>query len=106
MNITTARKVYRLIVPLIILCCALTLLGCNRNSTSTGKYFGEKKPQEFTELKKDGTFLIHQKNLDANGKYSIDGKRLILKLSSGEIVEGNIEGNTIIDNEGGRLTKQ
>lgn len=106
MNFKTVRRVCRLSIPLIILWCSLAMFGCNRGSTSAGKYVDEKNSQDFTELKKDGTFLIHQGNLSASGKYSIEGKRLILTLSSGEVAEGTIEGKTIIDNGGSRSTRQ
>lgn len=108
MNSISVRRVRRLSIPLLVLWCVLAMFGCNRGSTSTiaGKYVDEKKSQDFTELKTDGTFLIQQENQSANGKYSIDGKRLILTMSSGEVVEGKIDGKTIIDNGGSRLTKQ
>ena len=106
MKSKSAGRARRLSIPIIVLWCALSMSGCNRGSNTTGKYVDEKRPQDYTELKSDGTFLIHQWNLNASGKYSIDGKRLILTMSSGEVVEGKIEGNTITDNEGSRLTKR
>lgn len=86
--------------------CMLTVFGCNRGSGSVGKYVSEKAPSDFTELRSDGTFFIQQGAQSASGKYVIEGKRLILTLPSGEVVEGTIEGNTIIDNTGVRATKQ
>ena len=106
MNINTVRRVRHRFIQLIILCCTLAMFGCDRSTTSVGKYVSDKNPQDYTELKNDGTFFIHQGNLSASGKYSIEGKRLILVLSSGEIATGSIEGKTITDNEGSRSTKQ
>jgi hypothetical protein len=68
--------------------------------SSVGKYFRQNSPQDYTELKSDGTFLIHQSDFNGDGKYKINGKRLILTLSTGVVVEGNIELKTMIDNRG------
>ncbi len=96
---------FRHSVRFFSLLSAFVILGCNSGSGSVGKYVDEKNTKDYTELKNDGTFVVQQGALTANGKYSIDGKRLILTLNSGEVVEGKIEGKTIIDNGGSRSTK-
>ena len=106
MNLINVRRKCCLSSRLIVLLCALTLIGCDRGSSVAGKYLDEKKPQEFAELKSDGTFLIHQGKLDAEGKYSIEGKRVALIFNSGKTASGVIEGKTLIGNGGGRWTKR
>ncbi len=90
---------------LIILLCVLSLFGCGRGSTVVGKYLDEKRPQEFTELKSDGTFLIHQGNLNSTGKYSVEGKIIKLVFSSGVTTSGTIDGKTLVGNGEVRWTK-
>ncbi len=91
---------------IIIVLCVLFLFGCNGDSTIVGKYLDEKNSNNFTDLKADGTFLIRFGNQTINGKYLIDGNRLFLTRSTGEVAEGKIEGKTIIGNNGGRSTKK
>ncbi len=86
----------------------LFLLGCNSSSTKTlsGKYVDEVNPQNFTEFKADGTFTVQKNNNNISGSYTTDGHILTLKLKSGEIFKGKIEGNSIIGDGGGRSTKK
>lgn len=97
-----------LTVPALILGSALVfgMFGCDRGSTPAGKYQNDKQPQDFTELKSDGTFLIKQGTAGYAGKYTISGNKLTLSLASGEVVNGSIEGKTITDNQGEHWTKR
>ena len=106
MNFKKLRSVCCLSTTLIALLCALSMSGCNKNAAIAGKYVDKKYPGDYTELKADGTFFIHQRNLNSSGNYSVEGGRLILKLSSGEVFEGKIVGNTIVGNQGTLATKQ
>ncbi|HXE96026.1 MAG TPA: hypothetical protein VN642_06455 [Dongiaceae bacterium] len=106
MNVKTIGRVFRLSSAILILYCALAVFGCNRGQDSAGKYLYETNHQNYTELKSDGTFTVHQGTVDANGKYAITGKQLKLSLSTGEVLIGSIEGRTITDNEGKLWTKQ
>jgi len=84
----------------------LTLLGCSNDSFSPGKFVDKENPQNYTDLRSDGTFLINQGKFKGGGTYLVDGKRLTLTFSSGLVVEGKIKGNVITTDKGGRLTKQ
>jgi len=106
MNFDSVRKVVRLAIPLSMLLCALTMSGCDRGKSSVGTYLSEKNPQDITELKSDGTFLVHQGKMDVSGKYSIEGKTLTLTLNSGNVMTGAIDGKTITDDTGEHWTKK
>ncbi len=108
MRLTSTRNTSRLQFTAVALLCALSLFGCNSSSSKTlsGKYFDEGNPQNFTEFKTDKTFVVHKGSKSFNGSYSTDGHILTLKLSTGEIFKGKIEGKTIIGDGGGRSTQQ
>jgi hypothetical protein len=108
MNVISVKQLCRHYVSLITLLCVLVIFGCNNSSVKTlsGKYVDEITPQNFTEFKADRTFISHKGNNNIIGSYSIDGQLLTLRLSSGEIFMGKIEGKTIIGDGGGRSTKQ
>lgn len=95
-------------LPALVLGSALVLgmFGCDKGGSSVGKYQYEKKPQDFTELKSDGTCVISQGQKTYTGKYEINGKSLKLTLNTGDVVTGSIEGKTITDNEGQHWVKQ
>jgi hypothetical protein len=101
-NFDAVKKIIRYLVPLISLCVALTIIGCDH----TGKYINEKQPQNYFELKKNGIFIIVQGDVSKSGKYVMDGNNVILTLDSGGTAKGKIEGKTFIDNGGGRFTLQ
>jgi hypothetical protein len=96
------------ILPALVLGSALLLgvFGCEKGNSNVGKYQYEKNPQDFTELKKDGTCLIRQGQGTFTGKYEINGKALKLTLNTGDVVSGSIDGKTITDNEGQHWVKQ
>jgi uncharacterized protein YxeA len=100
------RIILMLVVVIILAVGSLTTFGCNSGSTTAGKYIDEADSQNFTELKRDGTFVIQQAKANVNGKYTTDGNRLILTLSTGQVMEGKLEGKTITPNKGGRWTKK
>lgn len=106
MNLKSFRNICRISTTLLTLLCALSMFGCNKNAAIAGKYVDKKYAEDYTELKADGTFFIHQRNLNSSGKYSVESGRLILTLSSGEVFEGKIVGNTIVGNQGNIATKQ
>lgn len=95
-------------LPALVFGSALVLgmFGCDKGNTNVGKYQYEKNPQDYTELKSDGTCLIQQGKGSYAGKYEINGNKLKLTLNTGDVVTGNIEGKTITDNEGQHWVKQ
>jgi hypothetical protein len=102
---TVALK--RLAAPALVLAAlGLGLAGCSNNGSGAGKYVNEKKGQDYTELKSDGTCVIHQGNGSFAGKYAIDGSKLTLTMQTGDVVVGKLEGKTITDNEGEHWVKQ
>ena len=108
MHLTSTGKSSRLLSTAVTLLCAISLFGCDSNSSKTlsGKYVDEGNPLNFTEFRTDKTFVVHKGSKSFNGSYSTDGHILTLKLSTGEIFKGKIEGKTIIGDGGGRSTQQ
>lgn len=70
-----------------------------------GFYVNERKPQNTTELRADGTFLVTERSESFAGKYHLKGKTLILELPNGHTVSGSLEGNVMIDADGEKLIK-
>ena len=98
--------------------CLLTLLGCanapgkiGKNVSDnefqvTGKYLNAMTSEIYIELKDDGIFYDKFGKRSAYGKYVIDGNRVILTWESGKTYEFVIEGKSLINKEGIRLTRQ
>ena len=106
------------ILSMLLTGCLLTLLGCadapgkfgknvsDNESQVTGKYLNELTSAMYIELKDDGTFDYKFGKRSTNGKYVIDGNRVICTPESGKIFEIVIEGKSLIFKDGGRLTRQ
>ena len=106
------------ILLLLLTGCFLTFLGCAGAQVKTDKNVSEKKPQIagkyfnplttdiYIELKDDGTYNDKFGKRSSNGKYVIDGNRVILTSESGKTFEYKIEGKSLITKEGFRYTKQ
>lgn len=71
-----------------------------------GIYQNEKKPEDTTELRADGTFVVKERSLSFTGKYRVNGRDLTLVLPDGETVVGSIQDGVLIDAGGQRLVKQ
>ncbi|MCK4791088.1 MAG: L,D-transpeptidase family protein, partial [Desulfobacteraceae bacterium] len=63
-------------------------------------------PREYLELKKDGTFYLHEIPLDTHGKWEVKGSEIRLHLPIGLTMTGKIEGSTIIDPGGETWIKE
>lgn len=98
----TRRSLYFYSMPVLVISL---LVGCGLGGPA-GKYVSEKNSDDFLELKSDGTFTVIEGRSGFTGKYEIDGDQIILKADIGLAQRGRIEGQTIIDNEGTRWTKQ
>jgi len=72
-----------------------------------GTYINRDNPDEYLELKRDGTFYLKEAGIGFTGKWEIVGDVLRLYLSGlGLAVEGRLEGNRIIDDDGKVWVKQ
>lgn len=89
----------------IIALMTLCLTSCSTSSVY-GKYGNTQNPSDYAELKSDKTFFVEQGSMREHGTFEIEGTNITLKPGSGEIWHGTIDGNTIIDEEGGHWTKK
>lgn len=71
--------------------------GVDYSKSAAGKYVREKKPQDYLELKPDGTFYLHEDKKDYNGSYEVNGSVLTLVIGKKGIVQAKLTGNVIID---------
>ena len=83
----------------------MIMAGCS-DATIAGKYVIAENKNEYIELNKDGTFTVKQNNLMHSGKYKLTAKKLSLHFHDGNIATGQINGQTLIDPDGIRWTKQ
>ena len=74
--------------------------------SAAGTYVSEKIPNDYRELKSDGTFYLQQGPAGMTGTYEIEGDQITFKLASGSAHRCKIEGNTIVDPDGERFTKK
>lgn len=70
------------------------------SKSAPGKYINKNKPNEYLELKPDGTFYIQEKGQGFAGKYEVLGDEITLVVSNGMAAKGKLRGNTLIDDEG------
>ena len=84
-------------IVMLLAACATSVVGF---------YVNETKPQNTTELRADGTFLVTERSESFAGKYRLKGKTLILELPNGQIVSGSLEGNVMIDADGEKLIRR
>ncbi len=92
----------------LVLTIAITfsvLAGCK--ASIVGKYFNEKHPNQYIELKPDLTFqMVEEDGTGATGTYEIEGDVILLKLQIGIVGRSKLQGNTLIDPDGDRWTKK
>jgi hypothetical protein len=72
----------------------------------SGKYFNQLSTDIYLELKDDGTFYDKFGSRSANGKYVVDGNRVIFTLETGKTFECVINGKSLYSKEGFRYSKQ
>lgn len=106
MIVNNVGRACRQSIILIVLLCVVSLFGCDSGSSVAGKYLDERNAQEFIELKNDGTFLVHQGNLNSTGKYTVEGNNIKFVFSSGLTSKGTIMGKTLVGNGEVRWTKR
>ena len=106
------------ILLLLLAVCLLTILGCagaqvktdntvsEKKGQVTGKYFNPLSTDIYLELKDDGTFYDKFGSRSSNGKYVVNGNRVIFTLETGRTFECTFEGKSLVTKEGFRYTKQ
>ncbi len=73
----------------------------NPDNRITGTYVNQDDPNEYLELNEDGTFYLKELGLGFSGEWDIEDNTVRLHLSDfGFTLEGIIQGNTIISEEG------
>jgi len=84
-----------------------------KSSDGITVYVNPKNQEEYLELKADGSFerrtfvdLPLMKFLTARGEYEINANVITFKLESAGAFKGMLEGDTFIDERGGRWQKQ
>lgn len=96
-----------LVIPLLVL---ITWSPVTRSATNDqaviGVYTNEKVPENTTELRGDGTFIVKERSQSFTGKYRVRGNHLILVLDSGETATGSIQSGALVDPEGNRLVRR
>lgn len=65
-----------------------------------GKYVNKKFPNDFTELKSDGTFVYQEGKTSLTGKYAIQANRLLLALPDGSGSFSKIDDRGLTDDQG------
>jgi hypothetical protein len=79
--------------------------GIDYAKSAPGKYVREKKPEDYIELKPDGTFHLHQDKKDYDGQYGIEGSVLTVVFGKSSD-QAKMSGSTVIDSRGTRWVKE
>ena len=98
------KLVKTLILSATITILILSLAACSSKEDVSGKYYNTKNKAEYIELKSDNTFVLREYGDDYTGTYTVNNKKLSLKIATGttaakDTSTGTIEGNTIVDDE-------
>jgi hypothetical protein len=79
--------------------------GVDYAKSAPGRYVREKKPQDYLELRPNGTIFLRQDKKDYDGQYEVAGSAITLVIGK-KVVQGKILGNTIIDPNGSHWVKE
>jgi hypothetical protein len=85
-----------LAIPLVLLTC---LVACSK-TLPAGTYVEQKEPENYLELKADGTFLLQKHGGSYAGKYNQDGENIGMKADAGFSSRVTIRGGTLTDTDG------
>ncbi len=94
------KKYFLILLAFIILASIASVISCERASI-TKIYVNEDNPNDYLELKPDGTFYLYEEGIGTTGEWGVRGNELRLS-SIGFLVTGEIKGNKIID-DGGKI---
>jgi hypothetical protein len=118
----------RLTIYISVVFCLIIVVGCVAGTKQQagaynepyGKYYSLRYPQDYLELKPDGSFLFRirerdpsggdrGRNLEASGTYKIKGDIVSVKpiIPSGlQEAELTLKGNTLVDKKGEKWIKR
>jgi hypothetical protein len=85
----------------------LLVLACS-GSKIAGKYVSEENPNDYLELRRDGSLFLQEKGVTLEGKYRVDGDEITLSMSFlgfSVPTKGRVVGNVIIDKDGEKWVK-
>ena len=88
----------KIIALLIILFSVLVTTACG--GAIDGTYTSQERPNDYIELRGDGTFFIMEKGQGLSGTFKQDETRLVLTSPSGASSIAELRGETIVDNSG------
>jgi lysozyme len=91
-----------------LLAALALLVGCSATRVA-GKYVSQANPEDYLELRTDGTFYLQEEGITLDGKYRVDGDDITLSVSILGIStasKGRLEGDVIIDQDGERWVKK
>ena len=88
----------KIIALLIILFSVLVTTACG--GAIDGTYTSQERPNDYIELRGDGTFFIMEKGQGLSGTFKQDETRLVLTSPSGASSIAELRGETLIDNSG------
>lgn len=83
---------------------AMGIVGCGKAGIA-GTYISEDNPDEYLELKADGTYYLKEGGLGVTGEWETSGNELRLELW-GFVVTAEIRGNKLYDPDGKVWVKQ
>ncbi len=95
----------------IVILSLAFLLPADCSRSPAGKYTSQKNPNDYIELRSDGTFFIKETHtyggaVQKTGKYRVEGKTMTLELGSSDAARGTIDGDTLIDPAGDKWIRK
>jgi hypothetical protein len=90
----------------IVLTLIVTVASCSSSGVS-GKYINSENPNDYYELKADGTWYAQLPGgRGASGTYEVTGKDVTLKMPNGLAAKVTIDGTTMSDPDRGKKVYQ
>lgn len=93
------RKLLFTGIAIVIVVCLVAAAGCGTASIA-GTYVNQGNPEQYLELKKDGTFWITLGNNTSRGEWDLKDDTLRATITSGGggiTLTGQVRGNEIVD---------
>ena len=95
-------------VWLVLVSVFLVSASCTKPSAVAGRYLSDRDrtPRDSLDLEAGGGFTLQEDGATFTGTYEVKGDSIALKLPGGSTVVSKIEGPVLVDEAGGRWTKQ